>query len=93
MKSLPANEREALAYIDMLGRTDSVAVATAMADFIAAYPQNVDVLVERAAFYASRADYEAAESCSRESRERSHRHNGSCLRSASVPQPQVHQFY
>lgn len=60
-KSLPANEQEALAYIYMLGRSDSVAVATAMADFIAAYPQNVDVLVERAAFYASRADYEAAE--------------------------------
>lgn len=60
-KVIPANEQEALAYIYMLGRSDSMAVVTAMADFIATYPQNVDVLVERAAFYASRADYAAAE--------------------------------
>lgn len=60
-KAIPSDEKEALAYLYMLGRTDSVMVATAMADFVAAYPDNVDIHIERAVFYASRADYLAAE--------------------------------
>lgn len=60
-KAIPADEKEALAYLYMLGRTDSLVVATAMADFIEAFPENVDIYIERAVFYASRADYVAAE--------------------------------
>ncbi len=61
--ALPEGESDALNYIYMLGMTksDSAASLTAYADFIAAYPQNADVYLERAKFYAAHADYARSE--------------------------------
>lgn len=61
--ALPANETDALNYIYMLGMTrqDSMTHVTAYADFIAAYPANADIYLERAKFYASRHDYARSE--------------------------------
>lgn len=60
-KALPEDEKEALTYIYMMGRGDSVAVVTAMADFIAAFPDNIDIYVERGTYSASRGDYARCE--------------------------------
>ncbi len=55
-KAIPENEQAALTYIYMMGRNDSTAVVTAMNDFIAAFPENIDIYTEYGSFYASRGD-------------------------------------
>ena len=61
-KALPAGESDALSYIYMMGHRDSVAVLTAIGDFMAQYPENAEIYAERASFYADHGRYDLAES-------------------------------
>ncbi len=60
-KALPEIETEALTYIYMMGRNDSVSVATAIGDFIKSYPTNIDIYIEAGSFYAQRNNIQKAE--------------------------------
>ncbi len=60
-KAIPEDQQAALTYIYMMGRNDSTAVVTAMNDFIAAFPDNIDIYVENGSFYASRGDTKRSE--------------------------------
>lgn len=63
-KLIPAdNPTEAYTYIYMMSRskTDSALVATALTDFMQAYPDNSVVYGDAASFYATRGDYARAD--------------------------------
>ncbi len=60
-KALPAQERDALTYIYMMGNGDSIAAITALNDFIEAYPDNAEGYTNRGAFYAERKQYALCE--------------------------------
>lgn len=56
-KALPATQKEALTYIYMMSRADSMAYTTALSDFIQAFPDQAEGYVLRGSYYASRSDY------------------------------------
>ena len=60
-KALPTSPKEALNYIYMLPASDSVAVHTAYADFISAYPDLADGYIGRAALNCASGNYAAAD--------------------------------
>ncbi len=60
-KGLPSSERDALTYIYMIRNNDSMAVVTAMNDFIAAYPDNAEGYTNRGAFFSDKKNYAACE--------------------------------
>lgn len=60
-KALPEQEKDALTYIYMMRRNDSVAVLTAMNDFIEKFPNNAEGYTNRGAFHASKGRYDLCE--------------------------------
>lgn len=60
-KSIPQDEKEALTYIYMMGRNDSLSAQTALNDFILRFPENAEGYTNRAAFYASVGRYDLCE--------------------------------
>lgn len=62
-KALPSKEEDALSYLYMFSMSlkDSAACAIAFDDFIRTYPENGDIYLSRAEFYALHADYSRAE--------------------------------
>lgn len=60
-KTLPADAKDALTYIYMLGNADSTELVTALNDFIATYPENVEGYVQRATFFANHRLYDRCE--------------------------------
>lgn len=60
-KGLPDNAKDALTYIYMLGNADSTELATALNDFIAAYPDQVEGYVQRGTFFANHGQYDRCE--------------------------------
>lgn len=60
-KSIPQDEKDALTYIYMMGRNDSLATLAALNDFILHFPENAEGYTNRAAFYASAGRYDLCE--------------------------------
>ena len=60
-KGLPANEKDALTFIYMLGYKDSIDAITAANDFIQTYPDNAEGYMNRGSFYASKLQYALCE--------------------------------
>lgn len=60
-KALPANEKDALTYIYMLGTRDSAIAYAALNDFIATYPDNAEGYTNRARCHAAYGNFEESE--------------------------------
>ncbi len=60
-RAIPTDKREALSYLSLLQKNDSLTCATAYNDFIAAFPSLPDGYAERASFFASRGRYNEAD--------------------------------
>ena len=56
-KGLPANEKDALTYLYMIGSKDSIVAMNAVNDFIQTYPKNAEGYVQRATIYAQHKDF------------------------------------
>lgn len=56
-KVLPEKEDDALAFIYMMNKNDSLNYTTALEDFVAAFPGNAEGYVNRAMYKASRGQY------------------------------------
>ena len=60
-KALPAKSSEAMAYLFMIPKTDTLSLQTAHNDFVEAYPTLPDGYMNRASFRASLKDYAGAD--------------------------------
>lgn len=60
-KAIPALENDALTFIYMYDPTDREGMGAAIADFIAAFPENAEGYVNRATFHANGGDLEACD--------------------------------
>lgn len=60
-KGLPANEKDAMTFIYMMGYKDSIDALTAANDFIQAYPENAEGYMNRGSFYANKKQYALCE--------------------------------